>query len=373
VLLIILGLAAGAYYYFTQVMPNQAQADAAPPFIPPPPSVETMVVKPKTQRMWTQYSGRLAAVESAEIRPMVSGEIMKVYFEDGQRVKAGEPLFLIDPRTHAAQVEQAKAQLTSAQSREKLAQDEYERIQKLLKQKLISESAADQALNALKVAKADILAAKSAISQANVKLDLAHIKAPFDGKMGRAELTVGNVVEGEMNAPVLASIVADDKLYAEFDVDEASYIQIIKGQQQGTEIPVGMTLAADESVHYDGMIYSFDNQLNASSGTIRARAIFDNKDGLLVAGMYVHVSLGEVEEKSLLLIPEKAVGTNQTMKYVYVVDEQNGVAFRPVSLGQHINGDRVVLSGLAENERIVVNGLSHIRPGVTVEPVDVSE
>jgi multidrug efflux system membrane fusion protein len=176
-----------------------------------------------------------------------------------------------------------------------------------------------------------------------------------------------------MNAPVLASIVADDKLYAEFDVDEASYIQIIKGQQQGTEIPVGMTLAADESVHYDGMIYSFDNQLNASSGTIRARAIFDNKDGLLVAGMYVHVSLGEAEEKSLLLIPEKAVGTNQTMKYVYVVDEQNGVAFRPVSLGQHIDGDRVVLSGLAENERIVVNGLSHIRPGVTVEPVDVSE
>jgi multidrug efflux system membrane fusion protein len=372
VLIIILGLAGGGYYYFTKVMPQQAQANTAPAFMPPPPSVEVITVQPQEERFWTRYSGRLAAVESAEIRPMVSGEIMKVYFEDGERVKKGAPLFLIDPRSHAAKVKQAEAQLSSALSQEKLAQDEYKRTEQLLAKKLISESVFDEAKNLLNVAKANVLEAESAITDAKVTLDRAQIKAPFDGKMGRAELTVGNMVEGEMNAPVMASIVADDQLYAEFDVDESNYIQIIKRKQQNESVPVTMTLAVDESVIYKGKIHSFDNQLDASSGTIRARAVFDNSDGILVPGMYVNVALGEAEEKTVLLVPEKAVGTNQSMKYVSVVDENNVVSFRPVELGQYINGKRVVLSGLAANERIVVNGLSHVRPGVTVQPVDAS-
>jgi multidrug efflux system membrane fusion protein len=170
-----------------------------------------------------------------------------------------------------------------------------------------------------------------------------------------------------MNQPVLASVVATEKLYAEFNVDERTYIKAKRQDASVSTMPVELTLS-DDVVVYHGVIHSFDNQLDRSSGTIRARAIFDNTDGVLTPGMFANIRLGSAEQSDVILIPQKAVGTNQNKKFVYVIDESNTAQYREVTLGEHQDDKRVVLSGLNPGEQIIVNGLSHIRPNTVVSP-----
>jgi membrane fusion protein, multidrug efflux system len=350
-------------FYFT------INVDAASPdAVPPAPSVDLLVVETKSIRSWSQFSGRLAPVESAAIKPLVSGTIQKVLFTEGQQVKKGQPLFVIDPRPHQASVQRAQAQLATAQSRAKLAQDELARAEQLIGAKLVSQSVYDSALSANQVAQADVKQAEAALSQAKLNLEYAHISAPISGRVGRAELTTGNVVEAGVNAPVLTQIVANDKLYAEFNVDEATYVQLVRNTQNVQAMPVELNLAGDSVTTYEGQIYAFDNRLDTNSGTIRARAIFDNKDGALTAGMFANLRLGSAEKSNSLLIPERAIGTNQSKKFVLVVDETNTANYREVVLGEHYQGQRVVLSGLETGEKIIVNGLSHVRPNSLVNP-----
>lgn len=365
-LALVLAAASGAYYI------GQANADDATPAAPPAPSVEVTTLEPQDIRSWTNFSGRLSAVESAAIKPLVSGTIHQVLFEEGQLVKKGDPLFLIDPRPHQATLKRAEAQLATARSRAKLAEDELKRAQQLVSSKLVSQSVFDSAFSDSQVAQAAVLEAESALSQAKLNLEYAHISAPINGRVGRAELTVGNVVEAGANAPVLTSIVADDRLYAEFNVNEQTYIQSVRRSQQQQDMPVELTLAVDTSVVYQGHIHAFDNRLDTSSGTIRARAIFDNTDGALTAGMYANVRLGSAQTNEALLIPERAVGTNQSKKFVYVIDQNNTVNYREVELGEHYQSHRVVLKGVNAGERIAVNSLSHLRPSAVVNPVHVS-
>lgn len=344
-------------------------ADAATPAaVPPAPSVDVVVLEPQTIRTWVNFSGRLAPVESAAVKPLVSGAIQQVLFTEGQQVQKGQPLFVIDPRPHQASVQRAQAQLATAQSRAKLAQDEWSRAQQLIEAKLVSQSIYDAALSSHQVAQADVKQAEAALNQANLDLEYAHIVAPISGRVGRAELTVGNVVEAGANAPLLTQIVANDKLYAEFNVDEATYVQFARNSKNAQEMPVELTLASDSGVTYSGYISAFDNRLDTSSGTIRARAIFDNKDGALTAGMFANVRLGSAEKIQALLIPELAIGTNQSKKYVLAVEENNTATYHEVTLGDHYQGQRVITAGVNAGDKIIVNGLSHVRPNSVVNP-----
>jgi multidrug efflux system membrane fusion protein len=355
-----------AQHKFSQMNGEQtaAQADNAKPA----PVVETLTLQPQQVRKWSRYSGRLTAVNEADIKPQVKGEIVKVYFHDGQQVAQGDPLFLIDPKPYQAAVDRAQAQLLTAQSRAKLAKDELARAAKLVAGKLVSESVYDTANNSYQVAMSAIDEANSQLIQARLDLGYCTIKAPFSGRLSRAELTLGNIVNTAPNAPVLTRLVANDKLYAEFDVDEQSYIRLMRGSKDTQQMPVEMRLAAADAKTYHGHIAAFDNQIDIGSGTIRARAVFDNVDGMLTPGMFVNVRVGQAELSQALLIPQKAVITNQAKKFVYVLNADNSAEFREVTLGSHHDSQREVVSGLSNGDTIVVNGLSHIRPGTVVNP-----
>jgi RND family efflux transporter, MFP subunit len=361
-------LAAATSFYLI----GAASADNDTAAAPPAPTVEVTTLEPQEIRVWTSFSGRLTAVESAAIKPLVSGTIHQVLFEEGQLVKKGDPLFVIDPRPHQATLQRAEAQLATARSRARLAEDELQRARQLASSKLISQSVLDAAVSDNQVAQATVLEAESALSQARLNLEYAHITAPISGRVGRAELTEGNVVDAGANAPVLTTIVADDRLYAEFNVNEQAYLQTLRNGQQPQEMPVELTLAGDNSVTYLGRIHAFDNRLDTASGTIRARAIFENTDGALTPGMYANVRLGSAQTNEALLVPERAVGTNQSRKFVYVVDQNNTVNYREVVLGDHYQSHRIVVKGINAGERIAVNSLSHLRPSVVVNPVHVS-
>ncbi len=365
-------IAAGAAY-MTYAKEDGKTAQAATPNTPPPPVVEVITLKPEEVRIWTNFSGRLSAVDKADIKPLVGGELQKVLFEDGQLVDKNELLFVIDPRPYKAALASAEAQLASAKSKAKLAKDELARAEKLVRDKLVSDSVFDAAKNENQVSIATISEAESAVSQAKLNLNYCYIRAPFAGRVSRAELTVGNIIETAPSAPVLTTIVANDRFYAEFDIDEQTYIKMMRNNQTQQKMPVDMTLAADESVVYHGQIYSLDNQLDIDSGTIRARAIFDNKDGALTPGMYANIKVGSANKEQALLIPNRAIGTNQDKKFVFVINDENKATYRGVVLGGHHQGKRIVLSGLNAGDRVVVNGLSHIRADMVVSPKSMSE
>ena len=357
------------------VMSNsEVQAADSASAMPPPPEVDVMVVTPATLRMWSTFSGKLSAVDSVEIKPLVGGRIEEVFFQDGELVDAGAPLFLIDPRPYAATAKRFEAQLLSAKSRNKLAEQELERTRGLVSKKLISLSLFDQYKAEYEVTLAAISEANNALEEARIDLDYATIRAPFEGRISRAELTVGNVVEVNTGAPVLATLVSQQQVYAEFNVDEQRYIQVARSEIDLKKMPVTLRLAGDDQVVYQGHLHSFDNQLDSSTGTIRARALFENTDGVLRPGMYANIALGSAEELSALMIPQSAVGTNQSRKFVLIVGDDQLVAYREVVLGQQSNAMREVVSGLVSGERIITNGIAKVRPGmpVTVNLVSVS-
>jgi multidrug efflux system membrane fusion protein len=366
VLALVLSAASGTYYATSASADNDVQA------APPAPSVEVTELAPMDIRTWTRFSGRLTPVESAEIKPLVGGAIQQVLFDEGQLVQQGDPLFVIDPRTHEAALQRAEADLATARSRERLTRDELARAHQLYQDKLISRSIFDTATSDHQVAAASVQAAESAVKQARLNLEYAHVRAPITGRVGRAELTVGNVVGAGASAPVLTTIVADDRLYAEFNVDEQTYLQSVRSIQRHEEMPVELTLTGDDTLIYHGHIHAFDNRLDVASGTIRARAIFTNTDGTLTPGMYANIALGSASAQAALLVPDRAIGTNQSRKFVYVVDENNTVQYREVALGNHFQAHRVILSGVEAGERIAVNNLSHLRPSAVVNPVSVT-
>lgn len=362
-LLLIVGGA--AFYWYAA---NSKAVSASPaPAARPAPTVDVAVTKIESIRVWTSFPGRLVAVNQAEIKPQVSGEIQKVLFEGGQQVNKGDLLVVIDPRPYQAAVKRAEAQLASAESRAKLAKDELERAASLVKKKLVSESVYDSAKSEHQVANAAISEIRSALAQARLDLDYCSVRAPFDGRLGRVELTVGNIVETTPNAPVLTTIVAADPIYADFNVDEQTYLRYVHGEQ-GKGMPVEMSLASENSVRYKGKIHAFDNQLDVSSGTIRARAIFANPNASLIPGMYANVSVGSYQPQNVLLLPSRAIATNQNKKFVYVINDDNQVTYREVQLGGQYQDQRIITHGLNEGEKVVINGLSHIRPNMVVVP-----
>ncbi len=357
-------------YYTTQAQSaneNQTQ------IVQQTPAVDVITLKPRQLRIWSEFSGRLEAVDHVEVRPRVSGAIQEVLFTEGAIVKAGDPLYVIDPRPYEAAVASAEAELASAGSQAQLAKSELERAAGLVKKKLISQSTYDARHHDYRVALASIDAARAALKKASLDLEYAHISAPVSGRISRAEITVGNVIEAGANAPVLTTIVSNDKIYAEFDVDEQTYVKTIRSSSAAELMPVELRLSAADDIVYHGEIHSFDNRLDTSSGTIRARAIFKNTDGALVPGMYASVRLGSPEEINALLISERAIGTDQDKKFVYVVNDEGKIAYREVTLEGRAKGKRIVRTGLKAGEKVVVNSLLRVRPDMSVKAIEVAQ
>lgn len=367
-LAIIVGLLAIIHYADKASATSEPESMAAVE----PQQVDVIITELTPTRLWQNFSGRLEAIDHVQIRPRVGGTITEVLFEEGAIVEKGTALFTVDPRPYKATLERARAKLEAAESDVRLAKAELDRAKSLIDKKVISKSRFDNTQNSYRVAKANVNAANAELLQAELNYEYAHITSPISGRVGRAEITAGNVVEAGPNAPVLTSVVSMDKLYVEFDVDEQTYLQTVR-DSRGKEMPIELSLSGDDHVKYEGVIHAFDNQLDTTSGTIRARAILDNKDGALVPGMFANVRLGSAKLKPVLALTEKAIGTDQDKKYVYIVNEQNEVTYREVVLGRSIEGKRIIESGLTEGEKVLVNSLQRVRPGAVVSPVLLSE
>jgi multidrug efflux system membrane fusion protein len=337
--------------------------------------VTVSAVEAKPVRIWSEFSGRMTAVDSADIRPEVNGRITEIRFKDGQQVKAGDVLFVIDPRPYEAAAAKAAADLATANANVRFAHTDLARAGALIATQAISRSYYDQRVNAAGVADASIQSAQAALVQARIDVDHAFVKAPISGRAGRAELTVGNVVQSGPNAPLLTSIVSNDGIYADFNVDEQTYLQTVRSAattaMQERNIPVELSAQGDDHI-YKGTIESFDNKIDTGTGTIRARARFANADGALVPGMFVSVRLAGAHDRDVILVPEDAVGNDQSKRFVFVVGKDDKANFREVTLGDAVNGERVVLSGLRNGDRIVVSGLQKIQPGMLVDPHPVA-
>ena len=341
------------------------------------PAMPVPVIKAeeKPVQIWKSFSGRLMAVDYVEIRPQVSGNIEKVHFSDGQIVKKGDVLFTIDQKPYQAAVNQAQAVYSGAKNDEAYAQQEFARSQELLKSGAISKQGFDERTNQLKNNKANINAAYAALKSAQVNLDRSTIRAPIDGRISRPEITQGNLVKAE-NAPLLTTIVSDKEIYGDFEVDEETYLAFVRSQSgQSVEseqaIPVKLSLSNDAK-EYQGKIKSFDNKINPSTGTIRARAVFANEDNALLPGMFANVLIGSSGTDSKITVPEKAVLTDQSRKFVYVITD-GAATYREVKLGATTNHERVVESGLAVGDLVIIDNLMKIRPGAKVQGMSQAE
>jgi multidrug efflux system membrane fusion protein len=316
---------------------------------------------------YQEYSGRIEAINDVETRPLVSGTIVAVHFRDGAMVKKGDLLFTIDPRPYQAEVDRAAAQLASAESRSAYASTDWERAQRLLTDNAIAKRDYDEARNANREAAAAVKAAEAALEAAQINLGYTAITAPVSGRVSRALLTVGNVVSTGANAPVMTTLVSMSPIYASFDVDEQTYLRFLSHDSKVT-VPAWIGLANETGYSRQGVIDSVDNRLDTSSGTIRVRARFDNADGVLVPGLYVRARVGGGAPHQAVLVSDAAIQTDQEKKFVLLVDKENKVQYREVTLGDQHRGLRVITSGLQPGARIVVNGMQRVRPGDPVKP-----
>ena len=334
-------------------------------------------VEQRYTMIWNEFSGRLEAVERVEIRSRVAGAVQAVHFREGSLVKTGDLLITIDPAPYAAEVERLKAQVVATEARVALTKGDLERARQLSTSPAFSQRDLDQRLNASREAEANLASARAALQAAQLNLDYTQVRAPVSGRVGRLEITVGNLIAAGPGAPVLTSLVSVNPIYASFNADEPIVTQALKAlgresvaQMKVDGIPIRIETGADAELK--GSLQLIDNQIDVASGTVRMRAVFDNEDGHLMPGQFVRLSMGEVKAKPALLVSERAVGTDQSKKFVLVVDDGNKADYREVTLGAISDGMRVVTSGLKVGERIVVNGLQRVRPGAVVAPQMVS-
>ena len=366
--LILLVLAGAGYTVYARLAHHDGSPNAMMMGGGAAPVDVAMTLERETQ-IWHEFSGRLVAAEQAEIRPRVSGMIESVLFTDGARVNKDDPLFKIDPAPYQAAFDQASGALTEAQAQAVLATGDFSRAIKLFKEKALSQRDFDQRKNARDSAQARLESAQAALQAAQLNLDYTDIKAPFSGRAGRAEITVGNIVGTGPGAPVLTVIVADTPIYADFEMDEASFLRYTHTDNEKiADIPVRLGLSSETGTPHSGRIGSFDNRLDPRSGTVRVRAVFDNEDGALVPGLFARIRIGEAETVKAVLITDRAIGTDQDKKFVLIVGNDSKVEYREIKPGASVDGLRSVDSGLLPGEKIVVGGLQRARPGAIVTP-----
>lgn len=345
--------------------------NAAPP--PPEVSAAPVLIKPVSQ--WDNFNGRVEAVQSVQLRPRVSGYIDAVNYREGDEVRKGQVLFTIDDRSYRAALEQAKAELARARSQASLARSESGRSEKLIGTQAISREAWEQRRSAASQAQADVLAAEAAVDMAQLNLDFTRVTAPIDGRASRAMITTGNLVTAGDSASVLTTLVSQQQMYVYFDVDENTFLNYQAMARQGQQrhaLPVEIALVGEQGFPHQGKIDFLDNQLTASTGTIRMRALLDNQQRQFTPGLFARVRLPGSAQFEAVLIDDKAVLTDQDRKYVYVVDGEGKAQRRDIQPGAMVDGLRIVKSGLQSGDKVIIAGLQKVfMPGmpVTAQPV----
>jgi RND family efflux transporter MFP subunit len=347
---------------------------------PPPPQVSVATVIEKQVKDWDEFTGRFQAVETVEIRPRVSGYIDKVAFKEGGLVKSGDLLFVIDPRPYQAEYDRAAADLKRYKTALDLARIESVRVQRLRESGAVSQEELDERTSTVAQAEANVAGAQAALEAASLNLSFTRVTSPVTGRVSRAEVTRGNLVTGGNNGgTLLSSVVSLDPIYLYFDGDEQAYLrytQMARNGQPGSARdaprPVRVGLANEEGFPHAGTMDFVDNQLNPQTGTIRARAVLENRDGQFTPGLFARVQLTGSSEYDAILIDDRAVNTDQSQKYVLLLGAADKVEYRKVKLGRVVDGLRIVSEGLKPGDVIVVNGAQRVHPGVTVTPERVA-
>ena len=346
-----------------------AQQQAAPP---PQVTVAAAVSRKVTE--FDEFTGRFEAVERVEVRPRVSGYISSVNFRDGDEVRKGDVLFVIDQRPYVAERDKARAQLAQARSQLALAKSERDRATKLLGQHAISQEEFDTRTAGNEQAQASVEGAQAALDSAALNLEFTRVTAPITARISRALVTSGNYVASGVTP--LTTLVSLDPIYVTFDGDEQAYLRYSKlarasargASQDATRNPVVVGLANESGYPHQGTLVFIDNALDPATGTIHSRALLENHERLFTPGLFARIRLLDSAQHDAVLVNDSAIGTDQTVRYVLVVGASNKVEYRPVQLGPVIDGLRVVQSGLTAGETVVVNGLQRVRPGAQVQP-----
>jgi membrane fusion protein, multidrug efflux system len=349
---------------------TKTSAQQAPP-PPMPVTVANVIERDVTE--WDEFTGRLQAVDSVDVRPRVSGFVSAVRFSEGAIVGKGDLLFQIDPRPFQAEVDRLTAEVTRARATVQRATSELERAERLRRENAIANEEVDRRASFAQESAAQVSAVEAALRAAALNLEFTQVTAPIGGRVGRAIVTEGNLVSsGPGEATLLTTVVSLDPVYAYFDADEQIYLKYTAGgaRTRGSiERHIQMALANEEGYPRNGTLDFIDNQLDGATGTIRGRAVFRNADGRLTPGLFVRLRLAGAGKSHGVLVQDRAVGTDLSKKFVYVVTPAHEIEYRAVALGPLVDGLRVVRSGLTAGESVVVNGLQRIRPGAQVTPV----
>ncbi|KQB53557.1 RND transporter MFP subunit [Pseudomonas endophytica] len=337
----------------------------------PAPAAKVSVAKVLEQPVneWDEFTGRLEAPETVEIRPRVSGQIDQVAFTEGALVKKGDVLFQIDPRPFQAAVRQLEAELQQARANATRSENEAQRGERLRQSNAISAELAESRSTASQAARAAVAAIQAQLDLAKLNLSFTRVTSPISGRVSRAEITAGNIVTADVTP--LTSVVSTDKVYAYFDADERvflKYSQLARDGKRGQTTPVYLGLSNEEGNPHLGQMNFVDNQVNPKTGTIRGRAVFDNRDGSFTPGLYARLKLVGSGTYDAVLINDEAVGTDLGKKFVLVMDGNNNTAYRSIDLGPKIEGLRIVRSGLNKDDTIIVKGLQRVLPGSPVTP-----
>ncbi|KVV08128.1 MULTISPECIES: efflux RND transporter periplasmic adaptor subunit [Pseudomonas] len=333
----------------------------------PAPSVEVARVTQQAVKTWDSFNGRVSATDTVSILPRVGGYITRVAYREGSEVKKGDLLFVIDQRPYRTALDSARAQLERARASLALASQQDLRAQQLLKSSAVSKEEAEQKRAARDQSLADVHTAESAVAAATLNLEFTEVRSPINGRTGRAQLTLGNLAVADQSE--LTSVVSQNPVYVYFDPDEHSYLNYLKTLKtvSGTSVRIG--LANDETLPYVGELNFLDNQVNATTGTVRARATVDNSERLLTPGLYAKVQLSVGDPAPAILVPDRAILTDQDKHYVYVLSADNTAQKRYIETGQLIDKQRVITSGLERNNTIIVSGLHALHAdGTAVTP-----
>jgi membrane fusion protein, multidrug efflux system len=370
---VLLGLAAiGVFLLYSNAGHSRAKPPAAAQAALPEVQVAEVIHRPL--REWQEFTGRLQAPNTVELRPRVSGYIDRVAFTDGARVKKGQLLFQIDPRPFQAEVERLVAERTRSVSDLELARANRARAERLISAHAISREEYERQVAAEASAQGALGSIDASLQEARLNREFTEVRAPIDGHVSRAVITAGNLVT---SASLLTTLVSDDPVYVYFDTDEQTYLRYAKAKQTQAHASSGVSdiyigLVDEDGYPHPAQLDFIDNQVDATTGTIRARAALANPDGRYTPGLFARVRLIGGEDRDSVLIEDRAVGTDLSKKFVLTLTKENHIEYRLVELGPEINGLRVVTQGLAPNELIVVNGLQHVRPGQSVAATRVA-
>ena len=346
-----------------------AQPPGGPPG-PPPVSVAAAIEKEIFEA--DEFPGRIEAIEWVEVRARINGYIQSVNVRPGAEVKKGDLLFLIDPRPFEAQVAAAEGAAASTRAQLELARIELTRNTEMLADRATSKREFDDASTRVRTFESQLRSSEAALTTARLNLGYTRITAPVSGRVSKAEITVGNLVQGEVpNSPVLTTVVSTNPVYASFEANEIAYLKYI-AKARGGALTVAIGLADEEGFPHAGRLEFVDNRVDPQSGTVRMRAVLDNKSGRFTPGLFARARLGDTATpRKAVLVADRAIGTDQSKRFVLVINGENKAQYREVKIGRVVDGLRVIDGGLKPGEVIVVNGLQRVRPGAPVTPETV--